>query len=290
MTSSKGPEGDDRVDEASVPVPAPMVEGGDVLPQDARARLSELQTDGGLFTSDLSVNEFVVIRDAGFHPRGLVLGSSIYHVGWRRRPWRRSVELARMSQALYTARELAMDRMVTEAEMLGADGVVGVRLDANYYAWGRQSAEFIALGTAVSAEDRGGWRTPSGAPFTSDLSGQEFWVLMKAGFVPVGLVMGVCVYHVAHRQLLQAAWQLGTNSELTNFTQALYEARELAMTRMQAEADQLNADGIVGVQLVEKSHFLGSHVIEFLAIGTAVRRLPGVEPQPIPALLMTVDQ
>jgi uncharacterized protein YbjQ (UPF0145 family) len=32
-------------------------------------------------------------------------------------------------------------------------------------------------------------------------------------------------------------------------TQAMDNARELAMARMQAEADHLGADGIVGVQL-----------------------------------------
>ncbi|HZU71925.1 MAG TPA: hypothetical protein VE990_04065 [Acidimicrobiales bacterium] len=56
-----------------------MAEG---LPADARARLSELETAaGGLFTSDLSVNEFILVRQPGFRPRGLVLGSSIYRIG-----------------------------------------------------------------------------------------------------------------------------------------------------------------------------------------------------------------
>jgi hypothetical protein len=58
--------------------PQPQVEG---LPKDALRRLSELQGEGGLFTSDLSVNEFLLVKEAGFHPRGLVVGSSIYHIG-----------------------------------------------------------------------------------------------------------------------------------------------------------------------------------------------------------------
>jgi uncharacterized protein YbjQ (UPF0145 family) len=57
---------------------------------------------------------------------------------------------------------------------------------------------------------------------------------------------------------------------MPNFTQALYDARELAMERMQAEAEQVKAEGIVGVQIQEKSHGWGSHVIEFFAVGTAV--------------------
>jgi uncharacterized protein YbjQ (UPF0145 family) len=63
---------------------------------------------------------------------------------------------------------------------------------------------------------------------------------------------------------------MGQNVELPNFTQALYDARELAMERMQAEAEAVQASGIVGVSLVERSHGWGSHVIEFFAIGTAI--------------------
>ena len=60
---------------------------------------------------------------------------------------------------------------------------------------------------------------------------------MQTGHVPQGLVMGTCVYHIAHRKLTQALGSVGQNVELPNFTQALYEARELAMTRMQDEAE-----------------------------------------------------
>jgi uncharacterized protein YbjQ (UPF0145 family) len=79
------------------------------------------------------------------------------------------------------------------------------------------------------------------------------------------------------------------NAELSHFTQALYEARELAMTRMQEEARALGAEGIVGVQLIEKSHFWGSHVIEFLAIGTAVRPIKQDHVIPQPTMMMTLD-
>jgi uncharacterized protein YbjQ (UPF0145 family) len=42
------------------------------------------------------------------------------------------------------------------------------------------------------------------------------------------------------------------------------------MERMQAEAEQAKAEGIVGVQIQEKSHGWGSHIIEFFSVGTAV--------------------
>jgi uncharacterized protein YbjQ (UPF0145 family) len=82
--------------------------------------------------------------------------------------------------------------------------------------------------------------------------------------------MGSCVYHVAHQSMRQAFRQLGQNVEMTNFTQALYDARELAMERMQREAQTLQARGIVAVRLEENSHGWGSHIIEFFAVGTAI--------------------
>src|SRR5438270_906509 len=113
--------------------------------------------------------------------------------------------------------------------------------------------------------------------FTSDLSVNEFLMVEEAGFDPLGLVVGSSIYHigyhVAHQGWRQTMRQFGQNTEVPQFTQAIYEARELAMDRMQYEAMQLQADGIVGMQIVEKPYYWGSHVIEFFAIGNAVNAL-----------------
>ena len=257
------------------------------LPPDAAHRLAELE--GGLFTSDLSVNEFLLIKEVGFHPLGFVMGSSIYHTGIQTRRWGQSQELTKLSEAMYNARELAMTRMEEEANELGADGVVGVRLDVNYYEWGSDAVEFIAMGTAIKSEDGQSYRNQAGKPFTSDLSGQDFWTIMQTGHVPQGLVLGNCVYHIAHRGLAQTLGSVGQNVELPNFTQALYEARELAMTRMQDEAERLGASGIVGVRLEEKSHQWGSHTIEFLALGTAVVKTTDEVSLPRPTPTISLD-
>ena len=242
------------------------------IPESGRERIARMKQDvaRGFFTSDLSVNEFVLVKGAGFEPLGLVLGSSIYHIGFQQAMWNQSQELGVLTQAMYHARELAMTRMEEEADQLGADGIVGVRLDIGRYEWGADLAEFIAVGTAV--KHRGGelHRAPNGRPFTSDLSGQDFAKLLLAGYRPVGLVMGNCVYHVGRQGMLASLKQVGKNVEMPNYTQALYEARELAMERMQNEADELQAGGIVGARIVERSHGWGSHVIEFFAIGTGV--------------------
>ncbi len=256
---------------AASPASAPAT--GDGIPQHARDRLRAMRGSGerpALFTSDLSVNEFLLVKRAGFEPLGLVVGSSIYHIGYQQGTWNQNQELTTLSQAMYHARDLAMTRMEAEAEALGADGVVGVRLDVGRYEWGESLAEFIAIGTAVKSSDGASHKTKAGKPFTSDLSGQDLYVLRSAAYAPVGLVMGSCVYHVAHLGFRQALKTMGTNVEMANFTQALYEARELAMERMQAEAVKLGAEGVVGVQVKEQSHGWESHIIEYFAVGTAV--------------------
>jgi uncharacterized protein YbjQ (UPF0145 family) len=242
------------------------------IPESGRERIARMKQEvaRGFFTSDLSVNEFLLVKQSGFEPIGLVLGSSIYHIGFQQAMWNQNQEMTVLTQAMYHARDLAMTRMEEEADQLGADGIVGVRLDIGRYEWGADLAEFIAVGTAVKHRDGELHRAPNGRPFTSDLTGQDFATLLRAGYRPAGLVMGNCVYHVARQGMLASLRQIGRNVEMPNFTQALYQARELAMERMQTEADELKAGGIVGARIVERSHGWGSHVIEFFAIGTAV--------------------
>jgi uncharacterized protein YbjQ (UPF0145 family) len=257
-------------------------EGG--VPLDAVSRLRRMRGEGGapLFTSDLSVSEFVLLEQMGWRPLGLVLGSSIYHVGIQYGNFYQNQELGYLTAAMYEARDFAMTRMEEEADVLGADGIVGVRLEVGGYAWAENALEFTAIGTAVKAPgDSGGWRTRDNKPFTSDFSAQDFYKLVTStGYVPRELVLGNCVYHIAHQGFMQAMRTLGSNVELKNYTEAIYDARELAMSRMQAEAEAHGADGIVGMQIVEKTHIWSPHVIEFMAIGTSVEKRG--EPKSVP--------
>jgi uncharacterized protein YbjQ (UPF0145 family) len=262
-------------------------------PEAADSRLAHTAgaDPAGVFTSDLSVSEYVLLGEAGFEPLGFVVGSSIYHVGLQVGRWSQNQELQVLTQAMYSARELAMSRMRSEADHLGADGIVGVQLRMQMYAWGQDVLEFIATGTAVRALGAGdgtdgAHRAPDGRAFTSDLSAQDFFRLLAAGAVPVSFVLGTCVYHIAHQSVMQTLRQAGQNQEMVQFTQGIYEARELALVRMQAEAGQARASGIVGVTVAVANHVWGAHATEFLATGTAIRRLseehklPATSPKP----------
>jgi uncharacterized protein YbjQ (UPF0145 family) len=188
-------------------------------PQAADSRLAHTagSQSGGVFTSDLSVSEYVLLGEAGFEPLGFVVGSSIYHVGLQVGRWSQNQELQVLTQAMYNARELAIARMRAEADHLGADGIVGVQLRMQMYVWGQDVLEFIATGTAVRAlggtggGTAGAHRAPDGRAFTSDLSAQDFFRLLAAGAVPVAFVLGTCVYHIAHQSVMQSLRQAGQN-------------------------------------------------------------------------------
>jgi uncharacterized protein YbjQ (UPF0145 family) len=237
------------------------------------------------YTSDLSVDEAILLDEIGFEPCGFVTGTTVFHIGYGGlfSVSLGNQEMVQITNAMRTARHVAMSQLYDHARRTSADaaGVVGMRLHMRMIP-GSSMAEFLAMGTAI--RPKGNADLPGNMPFFgSDLSGQDFYLLFKAGYMPCDLVMGSCVYHVQRRSISQWFSQATQNVELENFTNALYDAREIAMTRLEDEVQSLGADGVVGMQVHELTHVWGSHVIEFFAIGTAIRRfsqsnLPKVTP------------
>lgn len=251
--------------------PRSLEEGG--LPQAARDRLRELAGDApGFFTSDLTVNEFALLRKEGIVPLTQVMGSSIFQHGWRNLPngyWGRysgyrsaawTQEMTTISDSFNGSRERALDRLRQEATLAGADAVVGVHIDSQGHDWaGDGTVEFTAVGTAVRLPDA----LNTGQVVITDLSGQEYWQLAQDGIRPVGVVGITTVMYVAsgyaQNQVLRSGNSLfsmagRSNQEIGDFTQGFYEAREVAMTHLQTQAAQLGAHGIVGVRVDTDMH------------------------------------
>ena len=242
----------------------------------AAARLAEVAR---VWTSDLSVSEFALLDACGFEPLEFVMGSSVFHIGWQNQNLRQSTELQVLTQAMYTARTNAMGRMLSEAAQVQADGVVGTRLTFRQHGLSPEHIEFIAVGTSVRHRERpGSFRRPDGAPFSSHLDVRDFYTLLGTGHVPVEFVMGVCVYHVAAQGFLQTMRQMGQNVEMPQWTQGYYDARELALGRMQAEAERVQATGVTGVEWSASEWMWGAHTLEFFTSGTAVRKVEGGTP------------
>ena len=256
-----------------------LARGG--LPLGAELRLTELQKNGKFFTSNLSINELALSVSEGVRPLGQVMGSTIYHIGWQYTPMYSSVELTTLSHAHYHARLLALSRLQQEARLLGAHGIIGVRLERQSYEWGANLLEFAAYGTAVSLPDR---PVPE-HPFVCALSGQEFYALRRGGFFPVGFAFGTCTYYHVASYSTQWANQGGffgggiQNMELTDYTQAVYIARHAATSRLGEEAARVSAEGVVGMTIEDNIRTYEVEVndqkrrdliVEFTALGTAI--------------------
>jgi hypothetical protein len=79
-------------------------------PQAADSRLAHTAgaDPSGVFTSDLSVSEYVLLGEAGFEPLGFVVGSSIYHIGLQVGRWSQNQELQILTQAMYNKRSYSL--------------------------------------------------------------------------------------------------------------------------------------------------------------------------------------
>jgi uncharacterized protein YbjQ (UPF0145 family) len=222
-----------------------------------------MSADAPPFTSDLSVDELVLLDDAGWEPLEIVCGDCTYNPGRQASSRARSKELNWITGALTSGQALAVRRMRENAAKAGGEGVVGVRLavvddDLGGLAGPRH---FTALGTAVCR--RGARSRRRGEPFTCHLSGQEAFLLMSAGWQPLGLVFGMSVYHSKSERRRRRDF-----SEMGALTDAFSSARELAIGRMQAQAKPLKATGIVGVSIDMK--ITDGPTVRFTAIGTAI--------------------
>jgi uncharacterized protein YbjQ (UPF0145 family) len=268
-----------------------------VLPPAAVARLSEINASG-TWASALSTEEFTAIKSVGFEPVGQVLGAAVYNIGFatsgqcptygdREFGQRRSNQavftvvsssgalaaFAPLVNTLYEARRRAIGRMSAECAALGGHGVVGVALEIGPFSG--SAVEFKAIGTAVRAP--GGVRLK--APFTSDVSGQEFAKLIMAGAVPVSLVLGISI-GVRHDDWLtqgQTRWAVG-NVEVRGYTELVNRTRADARNELMLDVSRVHAEGVVvkrtdlrtGEQHCEAMGGSHDHRAEVTMIGTAI--------------------
>ena len=271
------------------------------LPLNAEWRLRQLHGNTRLFTSDFSVNELAMLSLLHIRPLGQVMGASVYHVGWIGPPITLSMELRAISEAHNSATRLALTRLQTEAQTLGARGVIGVAVVVRPFGDAPEMLEVTATGTAVT------WPGPNALPafpLLCGLSGQDTSVLYAAGFFPAGFVYATSVYYQIGTNATLWATQTGLwsgsarqNQELSDFTHGFREARRAAVRRMEEDAECLRANGIVGVSIAkklrprdveveinEKKQSRRDLIVEFTISGTVIKAVSEAVPQVYPVM------
>ena len=255
------------------------------IPLRAWERLAEEAGDNRrLFTSDLSVSEFVLARDVRCEPISQVMGSSIYQVGQISDYKGSTGELTVISEAHRQVRQRALSRLFQEAIYVGADAVIGARLAERMLTMGAQGKggddggevlEFTVVGTAVRAP----WLTHApGQPIVTDLSGQDLWALAQDGYEPCGFLFDFCQYHVWH--VMRETAGIG---ELNGASNAIATARSLVANKVHTQAQHFQAEFVVGsdikfdvreVPCGFASCELNDLDVKVSWFGTAVRRIP----------------
>lgn len=227
------------------------------------------------FSTSADGQELYCQMDAGFHPVKFVFGNVAYSIGIGGGIMGTLKSLARgeiheFSQVFNKTRHLALERITAEARSVNANAVVGIQTSIIPF---KGMQEMLMIGTASHHP-----ALPpqyAQAPISSDLTNEEMWNLIYMGYMPIQLVLGVSVYSLGFVGGITSAFKGLVRGEINELTTLIYEARENAIARIAQDAQACGADDVVGIKTYV--YQLGSGIIEFMAIGTAVKRMPGVQ-------------
>ena len=234
-------------------------------------------------TSDLSIDEELNLHSIGWEPVELVCGVSLHSIPYGHWNWGQG-EIVGASSAHATAFANATARLLREAGAAGGHGVVGVHIERAVHP---THVEISLVGTAVRPVDT--TKRLERSVFASDLSARDFTMLMIAGWEPLGLATGASFVFAPRRSMSTAIQQQSQNVELTNFTEAMYSAREAAMQRMQEVAIEMHGTGVVDVKVQEGPMSFASHAVGFVALGTVVRLAKPTHQLIHPTMVVSLD-
>ena len=225
------------------------------------------------FTSSADGQELYCQLDCGFKPIEFAFGNVAYSIGvgggiGGAFKGLTKGEIPQYSDIFNITRHLALQRIAGEAARVGANCVVGIRTSIIPF---QGLQEMVMVGTASHHDGYGPEYDAN--PATSDLTCEEMWNLAALGYAPIRLVLGVSVYSIGLVGGITAALKTFVRGEIDEMTKLIYDARENALHHLTRDATAAGADDVVGIKTYVYS--LGSGIIEFMAIGTAVKKMPG---------------
>jgi uncharacterized protein YbjQ (UPF0145 family) len=229
------------------------------------------------FSTAHDAQELYCMVDAGYSPRHFAFGNVAYSVGLgggilgSLKSIGRG-EVKEFSDVLNRTRHLALHRTSINAKKYGANAVIGISTHVLPF---QGVHEMLMMGTACYHPQLPPV-TPESLPVTSDMTAEETWNLAAIGYAPLKLVMGTAVYSLGVVGGIAAALKSFTRGEITDLTTLIYDAREHAIGLIRKEAQAIGADDVVGIRT--QIHEMGNFV-EFMAVGTAVKRASNMAPQ-----------
>ncbi|EKD71015.1 MAG: hypothetical protein ACD_46C00297G0002 [uncultured bacterium] len=232
-----------------------------------------MQSTNAFFSTSSSGQNLYSQIDAGFTPHSFVFGNVAYSigVGGGLKGWGRSLkrgEVKEFTEIYNSTRHLALSRIKEEAKSAKANAVIGIETNI-IPLYGTQ--EMMMVGTAATHPSLNAYYND---PVTSSLTNEELWNLVNLGYLPIKMVIGVSVYSLGFGGALKSAFGSFIGGKIDTVTELLYEAREKALARIQEDANQCGADEVVGAKTYIFD--MGGGLVEFMVIGTAVKKFSGV--------------
>jgi uncharacterized protein YbjQ (UPF0145 family) len=230
--------------------------------------------DDHVFSTSANGQELYCQLDCGFNPVQFVFGNVAYSlgVGGGIKGALRSLkggEVIEYSGMLNKTRHLALERIAAEARDAGANAVLGIQTTISTLI-GAQ--EMLMIGTA--SHHPGLPAEFSENPITSDLTNEEMWNVIHSGYCPVRLVLGVSVFSIGVAGGVKAMFKSFVRGEVKELTYLIYQARIKALSMIEEDAASCGAEDVVGVRTYV--YDLGGGVVELLAIGTAIKKMPQI--------------
>jgi uncharacterized protein YbjQ (UPF0145 family) len=227
------------------------------------------------FSTSANGQELYCQLDCGFNPLRFVFGNVAYSIGVGGGVMGllrslKSGEVVEFSGMLNKTRHLALERITTEAKEAGANAVLGIQTTIAPLI-GIQ--EMVMTGTA--SYHAGLPAQYKDAPITSDLTNEEMWNVVHMGYCPIRLVLGVSVFSVGLAGGFKAMLKSFVRGEIKELTYLIYQARLKALNMVAEDAESFNADDVVGIKTYV--YELGGGMVELLAIGTAIKKMPDVK-------------
>jgi uncharacterized protein YbjQ (UPF0145 family) len=231
---------------------------------------------GPFFTTACSGQDLYCQLDSGYKPRHFVVGNVAYSLGVGRgilgalRTMGRG-EVKEYSDMYNHTRHLALERLEKEAEARGCNAVVDIT--TRILPFGVGVREMLMVGTASHNPALG----KLDRPVTSELTGEELWNLTRLGYAPFRLLLGTSVYALGIAGGIATFFQSLGRGEIETVTRLVYEARENCLAHIRNEAEELGADGVIGIKVFV--YEIGVGLVEIMAIGTAIKKNPHVATQ-----------
>jgi len=215
----------------------------------------------------LSGNEIYCLKQKGFEAGNLVIGNSVFALGFIS-----SIgsglstllggEVEPVTRLIHDGRQQSYLRMMAEVKTHGGVGVTGISSDLVFHG---TNIEFLSIGSTIHNTNGD---TPAENVFSASADGQELYCQMDCGFHPVKFVFGNVAYSIGVGGGIIGGLRSLARGEVKEYSDVFNNTRHLALERIVSEAGAAGANAVLGIQTSISP--IGA-MQEMLMIGTAAK-------------------